>query len=107
MYELRRTYVTLPGKERLVASLLQKAGQLLVDAGQRYPFHVSFTGGTAPGQKGRVYMTWTAVTIESTMRGGLKKPAGYRELFVERDPFCTDTWIEFNELMNDDKMIDA
>jgi len=41
------------------------------------------------------------------MRGGLKKPAGYRELFIERDPFCTDTWIEFNELMNNDKMVEA
>jgi hypothetical protein len=52
-------------------------------------------------------MTWTAETIESTMRGGLKKPDGYRDLFIERDPHCTDTWIEFNELMNDDKMVDA
>ena len=46
MYELRRTYVTIPGKERLVESILQKAGQMLVDAGLREPVHVAFNGGT-------------------------------------------------------------
>ena len=60
MYELRRTYVTLPGKERLVASMLQRMGQILVDAGVRDPFHVSFNGGTCPGDKQLVHMTWTA-----------------------------------------------
>ena len=63
MYELRRTYVTQPGKERLVASILQKMGDMLVEAGLREPFHVSFNGGTCPGEKHRVHMTWTAEKI--------------------------------------------
>ena len=45
MYELRRTYVTQPGKERLVASILLKMGEMLVEAKLREPFHVSFNGG--------------------------------------------------------------
>ena len=105
MYELRRTYVTLPGKERLVASILQKAGQMLVDAGLREPFHVSFNGGTCPGQKQRVQMTWTAEKIESPMRAGNQNPAGYGELIKQRDEYTTDAWLEISELMNVDKMI--
>jgi hypothetical protein len=107
MYELRRTYVTLPGKERLVASILQRMGQILVDAGVRTPFHVSFNGGTTPGQKQRVQMTWTAEKIESTFRGGRENPAEYTKMMSVRDELTTDTWIEFSELMNDDKLIDA
>ncbi|HIK98088.1 MAG TPA: hypothetical protein EYG13_00915, partial [Dehalococcoidia bacterium] len=83
MYELRRTYVTLPGKERLVASILQRAGNMLVDAGLREPFHVSFNGGTTPGQKQRVQMTWTAEKIESPMRAGNQNPAGYGDFIKQ------------------------
>ena len=107
MYELRRTYVTLPGKERLVASILQRMGQRLVDAGVRNPFRVSFNGGTCPGDKQLVHMTWTAEKIESTFRGGRENPAEYTKMMSVRDELTTDTWIEFSELMNDDKLIDA
>lgn len=107
MYELRRTYVTLPGKERLVASILQRMGQILVDAGVREPFHVSFSSGTTPGDKQLVRMTWTADKIESTYRGGRQNPPEYTEMMSRRNELTTDTWIEFNELMNDDKLIDA
>ena len=104
MYELRRTYVTLPGKERLVASILQKAGKMLVEAGLREPFHVSFNGGTCPGEKQRVYMTWTAQKIESPSRAGNVMPPAYVALRTERDEYTTDTWIEIAELMNSDKL---
>ena len=107
MYELRRTYVTQPGKERLVASLLQHMGNLLVEAGLREPFHVSFNGGTCPGEKRRVYMTWRAEKIESPMRAGNQNPPGYAELRQQRDQYTTDTWLEINELMHADKMIDG
>ena len=107
MYELRRTYVTQPGKPLLVASILQRAGNLLVEAGQREPFHVSFNGGTCPGEKHLVHMTWTAETIESTMRAGNQHPAGYDELRQQREQYTTDTWLEINELMHADKMIDG
>ncbi|MDA1258678.1 MAG: hypothetical protein O3C10_12705 [Chloroflexi bacterium] len=107
MYELRRTYVTLPGKERLVASLLQKAGTMLVEAGLREPFHVSFNGGTCPGEKHQVHMTWTAEKIESPMRAGNQNPPGYGDYIKQRDQFTTDTWLEINELMNDDKLVDG
>ncbi|MCX8250771.1 MAG: hypothetical protein OTJ98_02830 [Dehalococcoidia bacterium] len=107
MYELRRTYVTLPGKERLVASMLQRMGQILVDAGVRDPFHVSFNGGTCPGDKQLVHMTWTAEKIESTYRGGRENPAEYTKMMSARNELTTDTWIEFSELMNDAKLMDA
>jgi hypothetical protein len=99
--------VTLPGKERLVASILQRMGQILVDARVRDPFHVSFNGGTCPGDKQLVHMTWTAEKIESTFRGGRENPAEYTKMMSVRDELTTDTWIEFSELMNDDKLIDA
>lgn len=107
MYELRRIYVTQPGKERLVASILQKMGNLLVESGQRQPFHVSFNGGTCPGEKCRVYMTWTAEKIESPMRAGNRNPPGYAELREKREQYTTDTWLEITELMHDDKMLDV
>ncbi|WP_089720949.1 hypothetical protein [Candidatus Entotheonella palauensis] len=106
MYELRRTYVTQPGKERLVASILQKMGNMLVEAGLRAPFHVSFNGGTCPGEKQRVIMTWTAETLESPMRAGLTYPPGYADMQKKRAPHVIDTWLEIHELMHDDKMID-
>lgn len=107
MYELRRTYVTLPGRERLVASILQKMGTLLVNAGLRTPFHVSFNGGTCPGDKQRVHMTWTAEKLESPMRPGNTYPAGYATLQKQRNQYVTDTWLEIHELMHADKMIDS
>jgi hypothetical protein len=107
MYELRRTYETQPGKERLVASILQKMGGMLVESGQRQPFHVAFNGGTCPGEKGLVYMTWTAEKIESPMRAGNQNPPGYAELRQQRDQYTTDTWLEISELMNADKMLDV
>ncbi len=106
MYELRRTYVTQPGKERLVASMLQQSGNMLVEAGLREPFHVSFNGGTCPGEKQLVHMTWTAEKIESPMRASNQYPPGYAELREQRNQYTTDTWLEINELMNADKMID-
>jgi len=104
MYELRRTYVTLPGEERRVASLLLGQGEILVEAGQRSPFHVSFNGGTCPGEKQRVYMTWTAEKIESPFRAGNVMPPAYVALRTERNKYTTDTWIEITELMNSDKL---
>ncbi len=107
MYELRRTYVTLPGKERQVASIIQRMGQILVDAGMRNPFQVSFSGGTTPGDKQLVRMTWTSETIESTYRGGRENPTEYTAMMSLRNELTTDTWIEFSELMIDDKLVDA
>ena len=106
MYELRRTYVTLPAQERRVASILQRMGQILVDAGVRNPFHVSFSNGTTPGDKQLVRMTWTSDSIESTYRGGRENPSEYTAMMALRNELTTDTWIEFNELMDDDKIID-
>jgi hypothetical protein len=106
MYELRRTYKTQPGKERIVASLLQRMGDVLVEAGQRSPSLISFNGGTCPGEKELVHMTWTSEKIESPMRAGNANPPLYGELRAERNKHTVDTWLEINELMNDDKLID-
>ena len=106
MYELRRTYVTLPAQERRVASILQRMGKILVDAGVRNPFHVSFSNGTTQGDKQLVRMTWTSDSIESTYRGGRENPPEYTAMMALRNELTTDTWIEFNELMDDDKIID-
>ncbi len=107
MYELRRTYITEPGKERLVASVMQQMGNLLVDAGLRDPFHVSFNSGTCPGDKHRVYMTWTAEKIESPMRAGNHYPEGYADLQKIRNQYTLDTWLDVTELMHPDKMVDT
>ena len=105
MYELRRTYVTLPGEEKRVASLLQRQGEILVEAGQRSPFHVSFNGGTCPGEKQRVHMTWTAEKIESPFRAGRVTLPAYTALRTERNKYTTDTWIEITELMTSDQLV--
>jgi|GEM_PF-6774453 len=49
----------------------------------------------------------TIESIVSTYQGGHEHPAEYAAMMSVRDELTTDTWIEFNELMNDDKMIDA
>ena len=106
MYVLGRTYVTLPAQERRVASILQRMGKILVDAGVRNTFHGSFSNGTTPGDKQLVRMTWTSDSIESTYRGGRENPPEYTAMMALRNELTTDTWIEFNELMDDDKIID-
>ena len=52
-------------------------------------------------------MTWTATRIESPMRAGNQNPPGYAELRQRREQYPTDTWLEINELMYDEKMVDA
>ena len=106
VYELRGIHV-LPSEERRVASILQRMGQSLVDAGVRNPFHVSFSGGTTPGDKQLVRMTWTSEKIESTFPGGRETPAEDTAMMTLRNELTADTWVELNELMNDDKMLDA
>jgi hypothetical protein len=34
-------------------------------------------------------------------------PSGYAELREQRNQYTTDTWLEINELMNADKMIEG
>ena len=41
------------------------------------------------------------------MRAGNQNPTGYAELRQQRDQYTTDTWLEINELMYADKMLDA
>ena len=107
MYELRRTYKTVPGKERLVASILQRMGELVVEAGKRSPFTIAFNGGTCPGEKQLVHMTWTAESLESPLKASGEHPPGYDELIKKRDVHTIDTWIEFRELMTPEKLIDS
>ncbi len=48
----------------------------------------------------------TSDSIESTYRGGRENPPEYTAMMALRNELTTDTWIEFNELMDDDKIID-
>lgn len=105
MYELRRVYATLPGEERRVASLLVEMGEVLLEAGLRAPSTVSFNGGTCPGEKQRVYMTWTTEKIESTFRAGNVQPERYVELRTQRDQYTTDTWLQITEVMTAEKRV--
>ena len=52
-------------------------------------------------------MTWTAEELESISRPGRENPAEYTKMMSARNELTTDTWIEFSELMNDAKLIDA
>jgi hypothetical protein len=105
MYLIRRVWVTEPGQARMAASLAVEIGKRYVDAGQRDSVRVSFNGGTLPGEKDRVYMEWTADVIEAPYRADNEIPADPRGLGPRMRAVTKESWIEFYEVLTDDKAI--
>jgi len=102
MYVIRRVWETKPGEARRAASIAAAIGRIYEDVGQRDPARIYFNSGTTPGTKNRVYMEWTAETIESPYRGDNDLP-DTGGLGARLRDITDATYIEFYELLTPDK----
>ena len=106
MYLIRRVWRVKPREARRVATAAAIVGKAYEAAGQRSPTTVYFNGGTLPGERDVVVMEWTEDVIQSPYRAGNEFPGGLSELGALLREAATETWIEFYELMTEDKAID-
>lgn len=107
MYVVRRVWESKPGEARRVASLVAEMGDEYTAVDKRSPSSVYFNSSTVPGERNRVYMEWTEEVIASPYREGVvPSPARAQDLYAEVRELTTDSWIEFYELMTDDKAAD-
>ncbi len=74
MYLLRRVFKCKPRTTRQAAELITKIGQAYMNAGQRGPIRVYFSGGTITGPADTVYMDWIQDAIEPPNREGNEIP---------------------------------
>jgi hypothetical protein len=103
MYVVTRIWETKPMEARRAATLAAKIGEVYEKAGQRSSIQVSFNGGTLPGETNRVYMRWIAERIESPYRGDNKIPEKAHEYGAKMREITVRSWIEFEELLTEDK----
>ena len=87
------------------ATIARRAADAYEAAGQRGPTKVYFNGGTVPGELDRVYMEWTADTIESPWREGNVIAPEAIKIGRSGLDMRVRTWIEFYELMTPSKMV--
>jgi hypothetical protein len=103
VYVVKRVWKIKPREGRLAATIAKEIGDLYVRAGRRSDVRVYFNTTTMPGKRNRMYMEWTAETLESPYRGDLEPVPGVSELGAKLRDLTTDTWIEIYELMTPDK----
>ena len=103
MYVVTRIWEAKPMEARRAATLAALIGEVYEKEGQRSSIQVSFNGGTVPGETNRVYMRWIADRIESPYRGDNEIPAKVRELGAKMREITVRSWIEFEELLTEDK----
>lgn len=103
MYVVTRIWETRPMEARKAATLAALIGEVYETAGQRSHVQVSFNGGTLPGEINRVYMRWIEDKIESPYRRGNEIPEKARELGAKMRELTLRSWIEFEELLTEDK----
>jgi len=106
MYLVRRVWVAKPREARRAATVAAKIGKAYEDADQRDSVRVYFNSGTTPGDKDRVIMEWIADTLESPYRAGNEYPATSTQLGPQLRDLTTESWIEFYELLTEDKHLD-
>ena len=95
-----------PREARRAATIAAEIGKRYTDAGTRDPVRVYYNGSSLPGERGRVYMEWTAELIESPYRKGGESPPDPRELYKHFSEIVGESWIEFYELLTDDKAME-
>ena len=104
MYVVRRVWKVNPGTPRRVATLLAKIGDAYEEAGQRGKPRIYFNGSTCPGEVNRVYMEWTADSLESPYRASNNIPESVLKWGREvREMAVEESRIEFYELMTSEK----
>jgi hypothetical protein len=104
MYLLRRTYTVKPGQARQAASLIDAIGKAYHKAGTRSESRVYFNSGTTPGEKNTVVMEWTDETLQTPYRPNRTPVEGIEDLGPQLRELTLDSYIEFWELMTDDKI---
>ena len=106
MYLIRRGWrVAEPRNTRLAATLVAEIGGIYEKAGQRQPTRVYFNSGTTPGDKGVVFLEWTADIIDSPYREDNVFPEDPRGLGARLREITTESWIEFHELLTPAKAV--
>ena len=106
MYVIKRVWKVKPRKAREAATLASRIGALYHEAGQRSEVRIYFNGTTLPGKRDRLFMEWTAATIESPYGESVVTIPEAQELGVRLREITDETWIEFYELMTPDKEMD-
>ena len=107
MFVIRRVYDVKLGMARKYASVLRRVADAYEASGQRSSTQVYYNDAMIPGKTHRVYIQWTADSIESQFREGNVVPAAVTEAALPGDPLVLDTWIEFYEMMTPSKMLEA
>ena len=103
MYVVTRVWEAKPMEARRAATLAALIGEVYEKAGQRSSIQVSFNGGTLPGEANRVYMRWIEDKIESPYRKGNEIPEIIFELGAKMRELTVRSWVEFEELLTEDK----
>ena len=106
MYVIKRVWKVKPRKAREAATLASRIGDLYHEAGQRSEVRVYFNGTTLPGERDRLFMEWTATSIESPYGEDVVAIPEAQELGARLRDLTDETWIEFYELMTPDKLMD-
>jgi hypothetical protein len=105
MYLIRRTYTVKPGEARKAASLIHAIGKVYEKAGTRSESRVFFNSGTTPGEKNTVVMEWTDDTLRTPYRPDRTPVEGLEDIGPQLREITLDSFIEFWELMTDDKIL--
>jgi|TARA_B110000263_G_scaffold72968_1_gene63802 hypothetical protein len=108
MFHIKRVWESKPGYVRQVATLAYKAAEHYNVAGQRGDnFSVYFNIGTTPGEKNIVVLAWTDDNLQSVMRGENQPPGESLKIWKALLEITEDNWIEFDEFLTSDKMVDV
>ena len=106
MYVIKRVWKVKARKAREAATVAAQIGALYHQAGQRSEVRVYFNGTTLPGKRDRLFMEWTAATIDSPYGNDHQSIPEAQELGARLRELTEETWIEFYELMTPAKAVD-
>jgi len=106
MYVIKRVWKVKARKAREAATVAARIGDLYHQAGQRSEVRVYFNGTTLPGKRDRLFMEWTAATIDSPYGNDSLPIPEVQELGARLRELTDESWIEFYELMTPAKAMD-
>ena len=106
MVHVKRVFRAKPGQTRKVSTLAYRAADAYHQVGMRGEFSGYFGPGTTLGEKNIVVLQWTDDTLKSVVRDDNDSPSKSLGMWKELMEHTEENWIEFNELLTPDKMID-
>ncbi len=107
MYVIKRVWKVKARMAREAATVAARIGELYHEAGQRSEVRVYFNGTTLPGKRNRLFMEWTAATIDSPYGNDSLPIPEAQELGARLRDLTEESWIEFYELMTPAKAVDS